>query len=366
MTETQLVQTTLLSSFFVLFGVFAWMPVTRGARAFFGVHVEPAYFDGEGKHVLRRYRVALAAAFFVVVVAAVAVNTFVPGPMPLITAEFVLPLAAFVVYMRFAAFVRPHAVTTGATRFASSMRSRTATSRVWVEAIVATFTALAFVVPLLSYNEMPQRIPVHWGLTGKADRWAERSAFALLFIPVLGVYMQFVMHVLRRDIAGAKMTLPADATEEYLRGKERYLKANIDTVDWARVMIGVTFASVALLQTFSAVDRLRSLVPVARTSLFAAIVAMQIGIIFFLVRMVRINSRLQQQLGNDYAQRAVDERHWIHGGLTYSNPEDPALVVEKLVGVGYTLNMAHPGIRNRLIFMLGGIPLFILWAIVAL
>jgi uncharacterized membrane protein len=28
--------------------------------------------------------------------------------------------------------------------------------------------------------------------------------------------------------------------------------------------------------------------------------------------------------------------------LTYSNPDDLALVVEKLVGVGYTLNMAIP------------------------
>ena len=81
--------------------------------------------------------------------------------------------------------------------------------------------------------------------------------------------------------------------------------------------------------------------------------------------MIRINGRLQERTGNDYAQRPADESHWLHGGMTYSNPDDPALVVEKLVGVGYTLNMAHPGIRNRLLLM-AGFPLFIVWAVLTL
>src|SRR5687768_18098312 len=51
--------TTLFRS--VLFGVFAWMPVTRGPRAFFGVRVEPGYFEGAAKRVLLRYRLVLAA-----------------------------------------------------------------------------------------------------------------------------------------------------------------------------------------------------------------------------------------------------------------------------------------------------------------
>ena len=58
-----------------------------------------------------------------------------------------------------------------------------------------------------------------------------------------------------------------------------------------------------------------------------------------------------------------DEQHWRHGGLTYHNPDDPSLVVEKLVGLGYTVNTAHPAARTRLLLLLG-VPAFVVWAII--
>ena len=365
MTESGIVQAVFFSSAFLLYGVFAWMPVTRGARAFFGVRVETSYFDGAGKQVLRRYRLVLAAVYLLVVAIAAGLRPLAGEPVVLVGAELVLGFAAFVLYMRFASGVRPHASTGGATRFASSMRARDARNRVWLDALVATFALLAFVAPLLSYDEMPPRVPIHWDVTGNADGWVDRNISVILFIPALGAYMQFFLYVLRRDFAGAKMTLPADSTEEYLVAKEKYLQTNIDTLDWTRLTIAVTFCSIALLQTSTAVERLKTMEPIARGSVFIGLVALLGGITFFIVRMIRINARLQQRTGNDYAQRSVDESHWLHGGLTYSNPEDPALVVEKLVGVGYTLNMAHPGIRNRLLLM-GGFPVFVIWAVLAM
>ena len=324
MTESNIVQTAFFSSVIVLFGVFAWMPVTRGPRAFFGVRVETSYFDGAGKGVLRRYRLVLAAVFLAVIAVAAGARLLVGEPIALIGAELMLAIAAFLVYMRFASAVRPHRSAGGATRFASSMRTRDARNRAWLDAVVAMLTALTFVAPVL-------------------------------FIPALGAYLQFFLYVIRRDFAGAKMTLPADSTEDYLLAKEKYLQTNIDTLDWTRLMIAVTFCSISLLQ----------MEPIALASVVLGGAALLAGITFFLVRMIRINARLQQQTGNDYVQRSVDESHWLHGGLTYSNPEDPALVVEKLVGVGYTLNMAHPGLRNRLLLM-SGIPVFVIWAVLAM
>jgi uncharacterized membrane protein len=365
MTESAIVQAVFFSSVFVLFGVFAWMPVTRGPRAFFGVRVDVSYFDGAGKQILRRYRLVLAAVYLVIVAIAAGLRPLISEPAVVVGAELLLAFAAFLLYMRFASAVRPHAATGGATRFASSMRARDTRKRAWLDVLVATFALFAFVAPLLTYDEMPLRVPIHWGVTGQADRWVDRNVSVVLFIPALGAYLQFFLYVLRRDFAGAKMTLPADATEEYLAAKEKYLQTNVDTLDWTRLTIAVSFCSIALMQTATAVERLRAMEPIARASVFLGLVALLGGITVFLVRMIRINARLQQRTGNDYAQRPADESHWLHGGLTYSNPADPALVVEKLVGVGYTLNMAHPGIRSRLLLM-GGIPLFVIWALVAM
>ena len=364
MTETAIVQTACVSTVLVLFAVFAWMPVSRGPRAFFGVRVDPGYFEGDGKRVLLRYRLTLAVVDLIIVAVAAGAARFVAEPVALVVAEFVLLFAAVIVYSRFASDVRPHAAA-GATRFASSMRARDTRDRRWLHAIVAAFMAVAFLAPLSLYDEMPLRIPIHWDAAGKADGWVGRNIFAVLFIPALGAYLQFFLYVLRRDLAGAKMTLPADATEEYRLAKEKYLFTNIDTVDWARLTLAVALGSMSMLQTATAVERLGAIAPIARAGAFAGVAALLAGIAFFLVRMIRINARLQQQTGDDYAQRSVEESHWRHGGLTYANPEDPALVVEKMVGIGYTLNMAHPGIVSRLLLMMG-IPLFVIWAVVAM
>ncbi len=46
-----------------------------------------------------------------------------------------------------------------------------------------------------------------------------------------------------------------------------------------------------------------------------------------------------------------DDRYW-YGGIIYNNPDDPALVVEKRYGLGWTLNFGHPQARLILIGLL--------------
>jgi uncharacterized membrane protein len=48
-----------------------------------------------------------------------------------------------------------------------------------------------------------------------------------------------------------------------------------------------------------------------------------------------------------------DDRYW-YGGLFYSNPDDPALFVEKRYGLGWTLNFGHPQAKLVLIGLLVG------------
>ncbi|HEY6285864.1 MAG TPA: DUF5808 domain-containing protein [Ktedonobacteraceae bacterium] len=46
-----------------------------------------------------------------------------------------------------------------------------------------------------------------------------------------------------------------------------------------------------------------------------------------------------------------DDRYW-YGGFFYSNPDDPALFVEKRYGLGWTLNFGHPQAKLVLIVSL--------------
>jgi uncharacterized membrane protein len=49
-----------------------------------------------------------------------------------------------------------------------------------------------------------------------------------------------------------------------------------------------------------------------------------------------------------------DDRYW-YGGFFYSNPDDPALFVEKRYGLGWTLNFGHPQAKLVMIGLLVGI-----------
>lgn len=348
----------------LVLALFLWMPVMRGERAFFGVRVDPETYRGEGRRALRRYWQTLCGVF--VLAGALGYYASVSLGRPVFSALATLGTtgAAFFVYALYARQVRPFAVVGGATRFASSVRARRLGdyTHLWVEACVALLTLAAFGMLAHFYPRLPEMLPTHWDASGVADDWSRKSLSSVFFLPALGVYLQVVFFVLKRDLVQAKMTLPATNTEEYLRGKERFLAANIHLLDLVRAVISALFLAIALMLLCTTLPEFKRYETAAFAAVLSSAGVMLVGVGYFLWRMVAVNRELDELTGEEYVQRAAEEEHWRHGGLTYYNPEDPALVVEKLTGIGYTLNMANPAVWYRLALM-SGIPLFVVWAL---
>src|SRR5215213_5528081 len=122
----------------LLLAVFVWLPVMRGERAFFGVRVAPDIYRARGRRLLRRYRRTLAVVFipagFVGYYAAARFGE------PLLSAFSPLSAAAaaFLVYGGYSRRVRPLAVDSPETRFASplSVRRLEDYTRWWLEAVI--------------------------------------------------------------------------------------------------------------------------------------------------------------------------------------------------------------------------------------
>ncbi|MET0645514.1 MAG: DUF1648 domain-containing protein [Pyrinomonadaceae bacterium] len=348
----------------LVLAVFLWLPVMRGERAFFGVRVDEATYRGEGRRALRRYWQTLVGVF--VLAGALGYYASVSLGRPVFSALATLgtTAAAFLVYGLYARQVRPFAVLGGGTRFASSVRTRRLGDFTlpWVEASVVLLTLASFAVLAHFYPRLPEMLPTHWNAAGEADDWSRKTLSTVFFLPALGVYLQVVFFVLKRDLVQAKMTLPATNTEEYLRGKERFLTANMRLIDLARALIAALFVAIGLLMVATSIPEFKRYETAAQAAVLGSAGVMVVGMGYFLWRMVAVNRELDELTGDGYVQRAAEEEHWRHGGLTYYNPDDPALVVEKLTGVGYTLNLAHRAVRYRLALM-SGIPLFVVWAL---
>lgn len=348
----------------LVLALFVWLPVMRGERAFFGVRVDAETYRGAGRRALRRYWQTLFGVF--ALAGALGYYTSISLGKPVFSALTTLgtTAAAFLVYGLYARQMRPFAVPGGGTRFASSVRTRRLGeyTHPWVEACAVLLTLAAFGVLAYFYPRLPEMLPVHWNAAGEVDKWVRKSLSWVFFLPALGVYLQVVFFVLKRDLVQAKMTLPATNTEEYLRGKERFLGANMRLIDLVRAVVAALFFTISWLPVVTSLPEFKRFETAVHAAILSSAGVMLVGMGYFLWRMVAVNRELDELTGEDYVQRATEEEHWRHGGLTYYNPEDPALVVEKLTGIGYTLNMAHRAVRYRLALM-AGIPLFIVWAL---
>ncbi|HEX8116433.1 MAG TPA: DUF1648 domain-containing protein, partial [Pyrinomonadaceae bacterium] len=193
----------------LVLAVLAWMPVMRGERAFFGVRVDGGTYRGEGRRALRRYWQTLCGVFLLTGALGYYLSVSLGRPVFSGLATLGATAAGFLVYGLYARRMRPFAVPGGGTRFASSVRTRRLGdyTRPWVEAVVVLLTLASFAFLAHFYPRLPEMLPTHWDAAGVADDWSRKKLSTVFFLPALGVYLQVVFFVLKRDLVQAKMTL---------------------------------------------------------------------------------------------------------------------------------------------------------------
>ena len=200
--------------------------------------------------------------------------------------------------------------------------------------------ALAYAISLanilcgaVAWGAIPESVPVHWGATGAADAFAEKSLLTTFAGAWVGLFLTTVL--LAASLASARRAyrLVAGGDEGLVREQE-----SVD--QWASQSI---FASVAvvlsvatsLLSLLSWVEGVPSVVVViVSIAMLAALLLVGLG--YQLARRAR---RSAIPAWSDGA--GDDDAHWI-AGLIYVNRGDSATIVPKRVGIGWTLNLGRP------------------------
>jgi uncharacterized membrane protein len=175
-------------------------------------------------------------------------------------------------------------------------------------------------------DRLPARFPVHWGLHG-ADRWVvttPTSVFGLLavhtclcFLPMAAAWG--LLHWSRRIATGG----PAAAAERHFRRRV----AQLLVISAYFVVCPAWFALFA--PAAIAVD-------IWAVSLIAVVVILTAG----LVRGGQGGARSVVPATGTIAGDRTPDSCW-RWGIIYVNANDPALLVEKRFGIGYTINFGH-------------------------
>lgn len=320
-------------------GLFWWLPRMRRGRLYFGVTTGADFPDSEeGRRIASHYRrivICLCAAALVVSGAALQTQwKHLLGAIVL--AQAFGSLAAWIqAWSR----TKEHAAAPPAVRVAS-LESEEEPLALWLTTALAPLTILlAAALYLYSvYDTLPQRYPTHWNASGVADAFAAKSLRTVFFGSIVGtgVLLLLALNVwmllvwTRRGPDGRRSW------------NARFLRANLRMLVILSWGLGLLFAGI-------------SLVPVLPAHWSGKIF---LGVLVLPLALIAVTILPMMKLAEEPTEESdkTPDECWKLG-FVYFNREDPALVVPKRAGLGYSFNFAHAqtwGVIGVMIALIGG------------
>jgi uncharacterized membrane protein len=284
-----------------------------------GIHVSPEFLaTAAARRILRNYTAGAIAAGLVGI-GLVAIG-FAEGRLWLwIAAEIIEVVCLLVLFLAVIVALRSHRP--GIHVRTAALAPQQSHSR-WLLTTLAALLPLAGAAALLvsRWQTLPSRFPVHWGINGQPNGWATRSPAGVFGPVILGavliIFLAFLGELLPRISTG-------------FAGRPAFLGVTQNTLGAAAWLMAVVLGAVALL-------------PLAAnpTGLIPLVIAGTFLVVLGLIGYIAIRGRgLSGEMAA--AQDSTPDRYW-KAGVFYFNPGDPALMVPKRIGIGYTINFAHP------------------------
>ncbi|MDY2927473.1 DUF1648 domain-containing protein [Anaerococcus sp.] len=192
----------------------------------------------------------------------------------------------------------------------------------------------------LDYENFPDKLIMHMNSKGEIDGIADKSYLAIQSPSLVSLFLLAVMFFTNLSQLLSKMRISPDMPEESL---DRLLET--------RRIWTYYFATSAILLIVLFQVGIPSFMKTGDDSLVKVLgliaVGFSIGGSILIGKFRSVDGSALNKTGR-YGYEEEDDR-WILGGLIYYNPDDPAIFVEKRVGVGTTMNFANNWVK--LIFL---------------
>lgn len=205
----------------------------------------------------------------------------------------------------------------------------------WLHALSFVLLGGVAAVVAANYGALPDPYPVHWGASGKADRFEPKSWWAVSQVLVIGAIMALGMLVLAVVLAHRRESRLPDGDPVAAEAAAALARR--------RVLLVLASSSLLMVLTFGviALVPLVQLAPQALNVLLWPLVAASTVVpIVVLIGVARARMRVGATV-HDGPESPDDDAFWKLG-MFYVNPDDPSVMVPKRAGVGYDMNYAHP------------------------
>ena len=192
-------------------------------------------------------------------------------------------------------------------------------------------SVISFLYVLISYKNMPDIIITHWGAGGRPDGYSEKNILNVFFINFIDISMVLLFALMGIGSIGGNTYIDDDNLEVNRKKALKYLNG----IGYYFLALTLSIQSITTTIPIFMVQEKNIPMWLALGSCIVPIFIV-VPIIYFYLML----SNIKPKNRNIYTVENDDEK-WIYGFIYY-NKEDPKLMVEKRLGMGWNMNMAHP------------------------
>ena len=193
------------------------------------------------------------------------------------------------------------------------------------------------VYALANYNYIPDVIHTHWGASGNADAFADKSFIKILAIVGMMIGLGVVIYISSISSLKTRAKLSINSIDNSKKAHLHYLN-----------MFGFTFL---ILNIGCEVLFIDILIATINTSSVNPLILWPTTIIIILTAIYQMYLYYKSPNKSKNAVYSIDDDDslWIFGCI-YNNPDDPSLFVNKRFGAGWTVNIGT--IKGKIFFIL--------------
>lgn len=313
--------------------VFWEMPLWERPGLYFSVTVSPEFRGSrDGRKILRRYRTL--AMILVAIGWALVIAGGAPRRWPLLILGVAWlgfgPLIAFQIARE---AVTPHAVKSVLIREVELAPRAAHLPGGWL--LQAGPFAILFAAAIFlhaHWDQIPEIFPVHWGIDGQPNGWTIRTPMGVYGPLLIGGAIVLGLSLVTYGVLREARVVRIPGAPSHGRDFPHQVGYFLSGMEY---LIAILLSFVALLPLFGP--------PNIAAVLGGSIVV--IAVIFVAAHQLNqtraraLDPSVIQTPGGIFGDGTLDE-HWKLG-MFYFNPDDPALLVEKRLGIGYTFNFAR-------------------------
>lgn len=207
--------------------------------------------------------------------------------------------------------------------------------------ICISISIMSFLYVAINYNNLPQTIPIHWGIDGKTDAYAPKNLKNVFFINILDIGMVLMLSYMGVGTIGYRSYIDTQNKEENRKKALKYL----NNIGYSLFTLTISMQLATSINPILTVNNMNIPMALVFITIFIPII-----VSIFLIYSFIMLSTLKSKNKNTYMIESDDEK-WIYGFIYY-NKEDPSFMVERRLGAGWTFNMAHKSAKIITIFLI--------------